>query len=245
MRTPMMTGCLLAAACLWSGAAVAQPDPFAAWEASQRGAPALPGAPAVGPVSPLTAGTWTGGFGGSFAFTSAKNDLPEGGSASNATLFTRMAPEVGFFVARGLEVAFAPGIVVQRLDRGDDGDTTDVAWLLEAKVRYHLPVGQRLSLIGGLGMGGYFGGASRSVRITELLEDGTPQARKISESTDTAGFALSGQAGAGYFFEPRFQLRLTVDVHWLVGNERIDSGDESLSTSTTHAGLGAALMYFF
>lgn len=226
-------------------AALAQPDPFSAYEASQQPGVVQPGLGDLAPSTPLAKGTFTGGLGASYAYTRASNDLVDGGSATNSTLFMRLAPEVGYFIVDRLELSFSPGLLKRSLDRGKAGEASDSAWLFEAKARYHLPLTERFVVLAGLGLGGYVGGSSRTVTIQELKDDGEIVDRNLSESTDTSGFSLSGQVGAGYFFDPRIQIRVTFDLNWLIGSEKVSGVGRSLDTSTTHTGLGAALMYYF
>ena len=134
--------------------------------------------------------------------------------------------------------------VWRELDRGASGTSTERAWLLDAGARYHLVLGPKLALYGGMSLGGYFGSSDRKVEVIEIV-DGEQNPTSVREATDTAGFALGAEAGVGIVLTPELVLDAGLDLRWLIGSETIESESESLSASTFNTGIAVRLRYVF
>lgn len=231
---------------LASSQAAAQPNPFEDYESTrplintgeQQGQAQ---APAPEPVVPLLEqGRLVLGGSGLLSYTNSSNDVSGGANRDNSTLFTRLTPSVGYFVLDRLEVSVTPGLMLRRLDRGSQDASAELSWLMEVGARYHYPVHKRLSVFGGLGIGGYFGSSDRTLQAT--IEDET---QTLEESTDTLGLSTTLNLGGGYMVTRQVQLRLGLDMTWLVGQESASSLEKDLNVSTFHLGLAAGVFYTF
>jgi opacity protein-like surface antigen len=229
---------------LASSQAAAQPNPFEDYEstrplATAEASPEQAAAPA--PITPLLdRGRLVLGGSGLLSYTNSSNDVSGGANRDNSTLFTRLTPSVGYFVMDRLEVSVTPGLMLRRLDRGSADASAELSWLMEVGARYHYPIFKRLSVYGGVGLGGYFGSSERTLRAEV---DGSQQT--LQESTDTLGLATTLNLGGGYMVARRVQLRLGLDMTWLVGQETAPSLEDDLSVSTFHLGLAAGVFYTF
>lgn len=238
---------------LTAGPVAAQdvPDPFEDYEGWTSDAPpALPAeepAPAAPTQSatadetssvrlPLSAGTWSLGGRGMFAYTTSKNELLDGGDETNTTVFLRLTPTLATFVQDRLQVAGSVGLLRKSLARESGGKATENDWLIEATAYYFLPLSQRFALVPGLGLGGYFGSSDRTF---------SGNGQDISESTDTLGLAASAYLGAAYQMSPSWQIRSGLGITGLIGSETVASEDTTLSTSTMHFGVPVELYYTF
>lgn len=225
--------------------AMAQPDPFEAYESARKPAPkaepvAAP-APAARPRAPLVQsareGTIFVGAGVVFNFTNATNELEEGGEATNSTYFLKLNPSVGYFITDNIELGAAAGLLARELDRGDGETTTDNAWLISVTGRYFQPFSNAFSLYAGGAIGGAFGGSSRGLPVV----DAEGRDRILTEQTDTSALMLGADVGAAYMIRPQLQLRASVDLTWLTGSESITSLNKDLSVSTVNTGLGIGI----
>jgi opacity protein-like surface antigen len=242
-------GALLA----WASPAEAQPNPFDAWRAAQESpqpqpdgatpqpAPApAPQAPAIDWGAPLRAGRFTLSGHVLYAGTTTTNGLIDGGEADNSTLFLDLAPSFGWFVIDRLEVYGTVGLLVSQLDRNQSGDaTTATQARFGVGARYYLPLHERFSVFGGLGLGGATGGSTRQITVTPA--EGEPQ--RVEQDTDTRAFALDLEVGAAYLLTPSVQLRAGVALVGLWGSETVDSQD--LDTSLLHNGVRLGVAWSF
>jgi len=248
-------GLVCSALLLSAGHASAQPNPFEAYEqrhglqAESRPATAAatkcPDPPKR--VAPAEvhgkANTWVVSGRTAFHYTHASNELMNGGEASNATLFFRFSPSIGYFLFDHFELALDIGGFSRGLTR-DDGDlVSELGWLFEAAARYHLPLSERFGLIGGVSLGGYVGSSERMVLIdpVDLLSDPI----EVNEKTTTGGFVTSLSAAATYFIGSAVQLRMGLEFSFLVGTEGSDGLDKNLDAMATFIGLSLGAAYFF
>lgn len=244
------TTCIL---CLASGTSWAQepPDPFADYEGwSGDAPPPLPpekpsATPAPKPPErtpdgnvrlPLSAGLWSLGGRGTFAYTSSKNELLAGGDETNTTMFLRLTPTVATFVQDQFQVGGSVGLLRKSLARESGGKATENDWLIEASGYYFLPLSQRFAFVPGLGLGGYFGSSERTFKTG---------GQDIKESTATRGFAASAYLGAAYQMSDSWQIRSGIGITALLGSETVTSQDTSLSSSAIHFGVPVELYYTF
>lgn len=224
------------------------PNPFEAHE-TNRSTPseAEMGRQGGGVAAPMGAaqfhaGTMLLGVGGLFSYTSATNGKPEGGTAENSTLFTRITPSFGYMLTDRVELAIAPGLLLRQIDRGgSEGNTNEEAFLVELTARYFVPLSPAFHLFAGGGMGGSFGTSERSLVVTD--EEGRD--RDVTEQTSTSGFTLSLNTGAAYVLANQVQLRAGLELDWLTGTETIDSISKDLDLSTLSVGLAVAVHYLF
>jgi opacity protein-like surface antigen len=238
-------------ALLCPAAAWAQPDPFEAYDAARKPAPAAqPEAPAPAPAPKRAApkpvigigeGALLIGGGAVFNYSTASNELPDGDEASNSTLFMRLNPAINYFVSDSFEVGLTPGVLVRQLDRGGSDTTTDSALLLSVTGRYFHHLTGTFSLYAGGAIGGAYGGSNRGLTIM----DDTGREREVTEETTTTAFMLGGDVGAAYMVQSNLQLRASLDLTWLTGSESITSLDKDLAVSTVNTGLGIALFGVF
>lgn len=226
-------------------AAVAQPDPFEAYESARKpaskaepvAAPAPRARPAPPSVQMVREGALLLGAGMVFNFTNATNELEEGGEATNSTYFLKLNPSLGYFISDNIEIGAAAGLVARELDRGDGETTTDNAWFLSLTGRYFQPFTNAFSLYAGGSIGGAFGGSSRGLPVV----DAEGRDRILTEQTDTSALMLGADLGAAYMIRPRLQLRASIDLSWLSGSESITSLPKDLSVSSVNTGLGIGL----
>jgi len=252
--TPTAVGvpltCIL---CFCAGTSRAQeaPDPFKDYEewSGETPPPLPPEKPAAAPAPPaaqrtpdgnvrlpLSAGLWSLGARGIFAYTTSKNDLLAGGDETNSTMFLRLTPTLATFVQDRFQVGGSVGLLRKSLARESGGKATENDWLVEATGSYFLPLGARFALVPGLGLGGYFGSSERTFKA-----DG----KEIVESTNTRGFAASAYFGAGYQMSENWQIRSGLGITALLGSETISSQSASLSSSALHFGVPVELFYTF
>ena len=182
------------------------------------------------------------GFNGAFNFTWVSNDTLEGGDpANNSTLFLLLSPELGYFFSDRAQITFNAGGLVCRLARTAESSNTSTDLLLGVGAKYHVPLTEVFTFIPGVGVGGYFGGASRPIQVT--AEDGT--ITTADESTSTYGLDLNGQLAFGYLVGERTSLITGLQLHYLLGNENISSLDRSLTIQTFNTSLNIGIFYFF
>jgi len=245
MRFTSMSSIVVAVLCAATQVS-AQPDPFSAYEMDRPLGTDPVDAPLPGGDARVmtTEGAFTASIGGVFNVTRSANGLADGSERRHSTFFTHLAPAIGWFVIDGLELRVAPGIVWRELDRGSSGTSTDRSWLLDAGARYHLVLGPKLAVYGGMGIGGYVGASDRKVQVIEVV-DGEENPTTVREATETAGFALGAEAGLGIVLSSDLVLDAGLDLRWLVGSETIESESESLSTSTFNTGVAIRLRYIF
>ena len=140
--------------------AAAQPDPFEAYESARQPGPKAeaPAAPQAKPRAPsvqlIHEGSLLLGVGMVFNFTTATNELEEGGEADNSTYFLKLNPSLGYFITDNIEIGAAIGLLARELDRGSGETTTDNAWLLSLTGRYFQPFSNAFSLYAGGAIGG-------------------------------------------------------------------------------------------
>ena len=230
------------------------PDPFEDYEAWKTGEPTpsltppLKGAPTQataapvvnGPKLKLTKGTWNLGARALFSYTGANNELKDGSSESNTTLFIRATPSLSYFIMDRLEVGGSFGWLSKSLARESGGRATEGDWAMEGTAFYHIPLSKRLSFVPGAGLGFYFGSSDNTTRA---WVDGARE--EIEETTDTKGVMAALYLGAAYQLGESWQLRSGLTLNALIGSETINSEDKSLSASTLHVGLPIELYYTF
>ena len=202
------------------------------------GMPALAGAYTMTEMT--SAGKANLGVNTSMSFTQARNELQEGGEATNSTFFLLATPKFGYFVMDRVELTLQTGVLMRRLQRTADTRNTETSALVNVGVNYNIPLNERLSLVPGVGIGGYFGGSNRPVTV--LGEDGMP--RVISESTRARGLDLASQLAIGYRAGEKVQIQAGLTLHYLYGAEFSENVD-SLRVSTLHSSLGLGVLYFF
>lgn len=237
-------------AVLLPAAAWAQPDPFEAYDAARKPAPAgqpdptpapVQRAPTPTPAMGVGEGALLIGGGAVFNYSTATNELANGEEADNSTLFMRLKPAINYFVSDTFEVGLSPGVLVRAIDRGGNNSTTDSAFLVSLTGRYFHGVSNNFSLFAGGELGGAFGGSSRGVTIT----DDMGVEREVTEETTTTALMVGGDIGAAYMVQSNLQLRASLDLTWLTGSESITSLDDELSISTVNTGVGIALFGVF
>jgi len=184
----------------------------------------------------LSAGLWSLGGRGTFAYTSSKNDLLAGGNETNTTMFLRLTPTLATFVQDRFQVGGSAGLLRKSLARESGGKATENDWLFEATGYYFLPLSQRFAFVPGLGLGGYFGSSERTFKTA---------GQDIKESTDTRGFAASAYLGAAYQMSESWQIRSGLGITALLGSETVSSQGVSLSSSAVHFGVPVELYYTF
>lgn len=238
----------------------AQPNPFEAYEGKKQTEkerpPARTQAPtegagecdceAEGLASPqirsdtLTRrGNFLVGGAGAFSFTTTSNET-ESGRVGNNTLFVRLGPNVGYFLIDRLEVGASVGVLWRQLARSTDEGSTGRDLLMESRVRYHLPVTGRFSLIPGLSVGAYVGRNDRDILVEE---DG--EMRTTQEETRTFGLAAGLQLDLGYMLAERVQLQAGLGTVGLIGAERVPSAQESFGVRTFNTSLSLGIAYYF
>ena len=240
--------------CLAAGSSRAQqaPDPFKDYEGwSGEAPPPLPpekpaaasSASSTSQRTPdgnvrlsLSAGLWSLGARGIFAYTTSKNELLAGGDETNSTMFLRLTPTLTTFVQDRFQVGGSIGLLRKSLARESGGKATENDWLIEATGSYFLPLSQRFALVPGLGLGGYFGSSERTFTVG---------GKDITESTGTRGFAASAYFGAAYQMSESWQIRSGLGITALLGSETISSQSTSLSSSALHFGVPVELFYTF
>lgn len=248
----------------WAGGAAAQPDPFADYEAGNvvEDPSSLPDAAEAAPtpteqddeIAPpprndapprddslaTEAGDWLVGGRLLFSYSSTKNDTIGAGSESDAVLFSRVAPVVGWFPVERLELNGSLGLLSRSLARTDTKTATENDWVLEVGVRYAAPITDRFAIIPGLGLGAYFGRSERELTATEA-----GQTREFTEKTKARGGLLGIYLGVGYQLAEHWQIRSGLVFNGLLGTERVESLDESLATRSAHVGLPIEIYYTF
>ena len=232
----------------------AQPNPF---EAHRDAAP--PKAEAGVEAQPTSApapqsrfgsdqraqGTWTAGIDTMVNHTTTTNELPGGSMVDNTTLFLELSPTLGYFIVDNVELWGTIGLLSRQLDRGGENVSLETDLLLEVGGRYWLPLGDRFSLIGSLGLGGYFGSSTRQIDIQEATGGDATRTVSINEDTDTKGFEFSATLGAAYAINPATQLRAGLGLVGLIGNEVLTSVKDPLSVTTFNTGLSIGVFYVF
>lgn len=181
------------------------------------------------------------GFNSSLSFTSATNELEGGDTASNSTLFLLAAPKFGYFLANRIELAVQAGILMRRLQRGEDSSSTESAGLLDVGVNFNIPLNQHIALVPGLGLGGYLGGSSRPTTVVNDQDE----VQTVNESTSTLGLDLYGQLNLSYRASRKTTLIAGLNLHYLYGTERAESSEEALRVSTLNTSLGVGVAYTF
>ncbi len=232
------------------------PDPFADYEGWNSGeappplppAEESPTADAPKPAQaedpstllPIQKGKWSLGGRALFSYTGTKNELLSGGDETNNTRFIRATPAAGYFILDQLQIGASFGLLSRSLARENGGEASETDWVLEATAHYYLPLSKRFALVPGAGLGFYLGSSDQTLRV---LEGG--ELRDTTETTSTSGLLAGVYLGAAYQVSGSAQLRSGLALNALIGSERIDSKDQSLSASAVHIGLPIELFYTF
>jgi hypothetical protein len=178
------------------------------------------------------------GLGTQFAYNGTSTEAIAGGNVTSRTLFLRLAPHLGLFVADDFEISLDLGLLTKLTTREGDETFTENNFFFEVGAHYHIRLGDSgFAIVPGLGLGGYFGvGESRfdTVNGADLIED-----------TTTRGFLINGYLGFAY--QPSTHVRLTAGLNLgaLFGNEIVGSQNRNLTTSAANAGLPLSLVYVF
>lgn len=180
------------------------------------------------------------GLNTSVSLTQSVNELESGADAKNTTFFLLATPKFGYFFADRLEFSTQAGVLLRRLQRDVDTGTTESAALINVGVNYHVPLNANLSIIPGLGIGGYFGRSSRPV----VILDADMNAKTIEESTRSRGIDLFSQLSIGYRATEKAQLQAGLGFHYLYGAE-FSENTSNLRVSTLNTSLLVGAMYFF
>ena len=69
--------------------------------------------------------------------------------------------------------------------------------------------------------------------------------RTVDEATTTQGIDLFGDARFGFVVGASTMLTAGVNVHYIIGNERVEALDETLDSAATHANLQIGAIYTF
>ena len=237
-----------------AGAQGEPPDPFADYDgwaeggqapsapptpAEARTAPARPNAES-GPVMRLEKGGFSVGGRALFSYTGASNELIDGSSESNTTLFMRAAPTVSYFLLDRLQLGASLGWMGRALACESGGRATENDWVAEATAHYFLPLSSRFALAPGAGLGFYVGASDRSLLVVE-----NGKLTETTETTSTAGVVAALYLNAAYQLGQNWQLRSGLAMNALLGSEKISSKNQSLGTSTLHVGIPIELFYTF
>lgn len=182
------------------------------------------------------------GLNTSLSLTQSVNELEAGGQSKNTTFFMLAAPKFGYFVTDRLETQVQAGALLRRLQRSADDGSTETSALINVGINYHIPMNARLSLIPGIGIGGYFGRGSRPALVADTQNPG--EFTTIQESTSSRGLDLSSQLSIGYRATEKAQIQAGVGFHYLFGGEFSDSTD-TLRVTTLNTSLLVGAMYFF
>lgn len=230
------------------------PDPFQAYEESEKppadnpkkADPGEESAPSPKPAETQTSidrvdsataeGNWQFSSGTSFSFDRSTNELIDGNEATNSTYLFRLDLGLGLYVWDRVFVEGTAGLMMRRLAREGNTSATEQDWVFQSRLWYVAPISQRVALISGIGLGGYFGSSTREVEI---------EGSTINEETSTAGFAGDLMVGPMYMLSDAAAFRVLLDFTWLVGREKVPSLDESLGVSATHFGLGVGYTHSF
>jgi hypothetical protein len=183
------------------------------------------------------------GINTSVSLTQSINELESGEQAKNTTFFLLATPKFGYFVSERLEFSTQAGVLMRRLQRDEDSGTTESAALINVGVNYHIPLNANLSLIPGLGLGGYFGRSSRPLLVDDDMDASTPS-KLVDETTRSRGLDLFSQFSIGYRATDKAQIQAGLGFHYLYGGEFSDS-TENLRVSTLNTSLLVGAMYFF
>lgn len=238
-----MCGIGLGLGVCWTGVAYAQPDPFADYDAAKRGAPPPSQQPtAIEPelAIPTRKGAFALGLRTAFAYSTTTAESVSGPSESNTTLFLRLAPSLEYHLRDSLVIGASFGLMQKSIGREEgSGGRSETAWLPEISAQYDIPLTKRFAVMPGLGLGLYFGGSDRKLRLT------TPGAPVVEESTSTFGLAATIALRVGYQVSEHFQVRSGLGMFATFGSESIASQDRSLATSSANFTLPVELHYTF
>lgn len=228
---------------LSSSTAFAQPDPFADYEAQKRGAPLPEVAHTEEPaevVLPVKRGAFALGLRSAFAYSSTSAESLTGPSETNSTLFLRLAPALEYHVKDNLVVGASFGLLQKSIGREEgSGGRSETSWMPELSAQYDISLTKRLALMPGLGLGLYFGGSDRNLRLN------TPGNPVVEESTSTFGVAVTVALRVGYQVSEHLQLRSGLGMFGTIGSESVSSQNVSLGTSSANITLPVELFYTF
>ena len=189
-----------------------------------------------------SAGRGNIGINTSVSLTQSMNELEGGDSVKNTTFFMLATPKFGYFVSDRLEVSTQAGVMMRRIQREEDTGSTESSALVNVGANYHIPLNANLSLIPGLGIGGYFGRGSRPTVVPDPND--SSQTKILDESTRSRGVDLFSQLSIGYRAAEKAQIQAGLGFHYLYGAEFTDSSD-ALRVSTLNTSLLVGVMYFF
>jgi hypothetical protein len=226
-----------------SSVALAQPDPFADYEAIKSGAP-LPKSTGEGESTvpaaarfPTTPGAMMIGGRTAFSYTGTNNETVSGGEVSNRTFLYRLTPTFSYLYQGKYLLSGSFGLIGKTLTR--EGGTRDgeTDWLLEASVHYVLPISDRVAFLPGAGLGGYLGSSTK--------ETAGPNATTVKEETSTRGLAFTLYANLAYQINPSWQVRSGLALYGVTGSEKAESQSQRLGSSAVHVGLPVEVFYTF
>lgn len=176
------------------------------------------------------------GGGATLSFDYGSTDLYNGGSRDSSAFHARLYVEAGMTVFQNITVELTAGTMWRRIARGEKEEVFEHDWVFTARGWYSYPVWARAALLGGIGLGGYFGSSSVPYTTNNIT---------IDAKTNTGGFVGDLYAGVGYILADAWQLRVLGNFNFLIGNETLKNQDVSLGASTTHVGLTLGVTYTF
>jgi len=235
-------GLVAAAHVSTAGRAQAQPDPFADYERWKAGEGPVPAVATVpdGPLLRTDPMIWGLGGRGQFSVGWASYGRPSGGNGSATNLFFRLTPEANLFVADRVQVGLSAGLY-SRVAANTPGDNSDdTGFLGEINGYYYAPIGPRLAVVPGVGLGGYVGSGSRT-----LLRNVNGTTVEVEDSTTVGGFSGSVYVGLAYQLMDELQLRSGLAFHAMLGVQSVESRSNPLPSYMTHVGVPIELYYTF
>jgi hypothetical protein len=145
-------------------------------------------------------------------------DTVNGGrkSVSSSNFFLSAGPRLGFFVGpEGMEVNLAGGMLWRQIPVGADGETAvEFDGYVGPGINFHIPMSPRLFFVMGADTAFYWGSGTRPLDL-----DNDPTTPAFDAETDALGFYGNIHAGPGYFINPVFQVRATLEGSALFGFE--------------------------
>lgn len=254
----LMIACSAAALLSHATVALAQPNPFDAYEGKKQAEQTNTAPAQQVQTNPSTAapcncsetlllrynqtsqGQLVFDVRSALATTFTSNETADSGTVQNSTFFARLSPGVGYFIRPNVEVGGSAGVMWRRIARDGDTAATSRELLLEARGRYHYHLTQRFTLIPGLTLGGYTGTSNRDTALSNNTD-----AMTVTERTRTYGFAATLGLDSGYVINEKVAINAGIGVIGLFGGERVEAIDQRLRVTTVNASLNLGLVYAF
>lgn len=230
------------AALTWGSAALAQPNPFADYEAMKTGAPLPRESDSSGTVPdavrfPTAPGSMMLGGRTAFSYTGTNNEVAGGGSVSNRTFLYRITPTFSYLYKDKYLLSGSFGAIGKTITREGGKRDGELDWLLELSVHYVIPISDKVAFLPGAGLGGYLGSSTK--------ESAAAGGLAVKEETSTRGLAITLYANLAYQIMPNWQVRSGLALYGLTGSEKADSQPDRLGSSAVHVGLPVEIFYTF